>query len=240
MADQKIIDRIRKLLAMSQDISSEHEAEIATRRLHALLAKHNISMSDIESSDDEGLDEDFIEGTMWPWKRRIFTAISQLYFCETFYQRTRKNYCKYFVIGSAVNRMTAIHIIQRTIEMLERQARDDSRKLYGKLKSSFITSFCNAACERVYIRCMKMIEEARKGVLKDSEGNTLPVLASIYDQWEQKINEYLNNNYDLKPRSTQLSMSNADGIMAGRQAGDRVSLNTSLHSQTAPKQLGKL
>ena len=51
MKDSKIIERIRKLYAMSQDTSSANEAAIAAKRARSLMDKHGIQLADLESSE---------------------------------------------------------------------------------------------------------------------------------------------------------------------------------------------
>ena len=51
VADGKIIDRVRKLFAMSQDASSLEEAAIALKRYQSLVAKYGIQESDLETSE---------------------------------------------------------------------------------------------------------------------------------------------------------------------------------------------
>lgn len=50
MNDDKIIERVRRLLSMAEDASSPNEAMIAARRARSLMDKHQISKADIESA----------------------------------------------------------------------------------------------------------------------------------------------------------------------------------------------
>ena len=52
MDRDKIINRVRKLYAMSQEAdSSPHEAEIALRRCQSLMAKFGVTVSELETSE---------------------------------------------------------------------------------------------------------------------------------------------------------------------------------------------
>jgi len=52
MERDKVIDRVRKLYAMSQEAeSSPHEAEIALRRCQSLMAKFGVTISELETSE---------------------------------------------------------------------------------------------------------------------------------------------------------------------------------------------
>lgn len=48
MDNQKIIDRLEKLRAMSEDTSSPHEAAIALGRMQRLMEKHGITTTELE------------------------------------------------------------------------------------------------------------------------------------------------------------------------------------------------
>lgn len=48
LATNKVIERIRALLAMGGDTSSIHEAAIATKRANKMMAEHQVSLSDIQ------------------------------------------------------------------------------------------------------------------------------------------------------------------------------------------------
>lgn len=51
MDRDKLIERARKLLAMSEDLSSPTEAAIADRRLKVLMVKHDISIEEIKRTE---------------------------------------------------------------------------------------------------------------------------------------------------------------------------------------------
>ena len=49
----KVMDRIRKLLAMAQDVSSPHEAAIAAGRARKLMDQHQVSELELTSSEPD-------------------------------------------------------------------------------------------------------------------------------------------------------------------------------------------
>lgn len=69
MDRKKLIERVRKLLAMSQDTSSPQEAAIAARRVRHLMLKHNIDNVDVLL---KGLTEDDIEKRTHDFWRKRF------------------------------------------------------------------------------------------------------------------------------------------------------------------------
>jgi hypothetical protein len=54
MLDDRVLGKIKKCLALSAS-SNPHEAEVALRQAHALMAKHGVSSHEITMSDVEFL-----------------------------------------------------------------------------------------------------------------------------------------------------------------------------------------
>lgn len=50
--EDKVIERMKKLLLMSKDESSPQEAKVASDRLKTLLQKHNITLEDLEGKNE--------------------------------------------------------------------------------------------------------------------------------------------------------------------------------------------
>ena len=56
--DDRLIDRINKLLALGQDVrGNEHERDNAMRAVHALLLKHNLTIAQVERANHEPEEE---------------------------------------------------------------------------------------------------------------------------------------------------------------------------------------
>jgi hypothetical protein len=85
--DEKIIDKIRKCLALSLNNPSAAEAESAALTAQRLMAKHGITAIDVE---DEMAQEDKIEiaveevGAGKAWKFQLATIIADNFRCKTF------------------------------------------------------------------------------------------------------------------------------------------------------------
>lgn len=58
--ETRIIEKIRKLLAMAGDAGSPNEAAIAARRARALMDKHQIDYDYLDSTESDGFDEAII------------------------------------------------------------------------------------------------------------------------------------------------------------------------------------
>jgi len=235
--NDKILKRARALLAMSQDASSENEAMIALKRLHALLAQHNMSVLDLEDKS-EAVGQDCFESTRWPWKGWVTMGVAKLYFCETYIASTRKNYCNYYIVGTDFNREFALSIIQNIFRIIEAEARVESKNWHGRVVSSFVSSFHKGAGARIQERCKELIQSAKKGELVDDENRKLPVMLNLYKQHENNNEEFMSLNLDLKTLNTSTRDSDPNGYSAGKKAGDRVQLSRGIQSKSATKLIG--
>lgn len=224
----RMIAKLKKLLAMAQDKSSENEAMIAAKQLHSLLAKYNLSMSDIEAEEDS-VDSDHMVQKCRPWKRIVAYNIAKLYFCDMYFVRLGKGNSRYVFMGTDSNRIFAMHITSMIFVTLEREARKESREVYGKEVPSFVNSYWTAATERIAERCQELINSAKEGSLQDEEGNTMPVLASVYDQAQNRIDTWKESkNLKLKESKNTTKVTDRAGQTRGRQAGDKVQLSRSV------------
>ena len=79
-ADAKIIERIRKLLAMAADVSSPNEAAIAAERAAKLMRAHNLESADAIFADlkkSENIIAQAARGNIWRKKARSIPVWSQ-------------------------------------------------------------------------------------------------------------------------------------------------------------------
>lgn len=241
--DKKIMDRLNRLHAMANDASSEHEAMIAARRLHFLLAKHGLSEMDLgQKAEEIGRDEFSVTQKMgggW-WSKQIAARVAELYFCKAYMTNNGGTGHRVVVAGTPANRQTAITMAQNTIRAVDTEARLSSAKDRPKGEDgwAYITSFRNGAAHRIAERCAQMILDARQGNLVDEDGSRLPVLASLYDREFKAVSEYLARTVRLASSRVGRTTSSLSGAQNGVAYGNRVQLSQSLSSR-APKLLGK-
>jgi hypothetical protein len=84
MGDNPIIEKIKKLLALSNSCN-EHEAALAASHVQRLLSEHNLAMADIETSPKpEKADkvETAVAKTMPKWLRHLCSGVSDAFDCQ--------------------------------------------------------------------------------------------------------------------------------------------------------------
>lgn len=83
---EKLTERLKKLLALSQSQVNEHEANLAAERLQALLIEHNLSIADLERSGRKTAQVGEFNGpdlgkAAFKWKFELASEIAEHYFC---------------------------------------------------------------------------------------------------------------------------------------------------------------
>lgn len=95
MNREKVIERVRKLLALSNS-SNEHEAALAAAHAQRLLAEHNLAMSELEvQQQGAGESELHLARTVTKWISSLFATVASAFDCmpvvttETSHSRLR-------------------------------------------------------------------------------------------------------------------------------------------------------
>ena len=105
---EKILDRIRKLSRMAEDTSSLNEAAIAAKRLAALMAKYDISNTDLYMSEDscadityDVFDEDKFcyKTTNKHWTHNVIIKVARQFDCHVLFNRLPNKKFGYKIMG---------------------------------------------------------------------------------------------------------------------------------------------
>jgi hypothetical protein len=228
--DDKVLDRIKKLLALAEANPNEHEASIAMERAQRLLAKYNLSIADLpkdqldKSDPYVRMDERYgaMKGPVAG--RSIAAAIAKLYFCKMFYVNIPNRGDIISFVGRTTNAEVAKMVSRTVIESLKLEARK------GKHLPGFETNFMIAAANRICRRVHDLIEEAKAGQLKETDNvgevKNLPALLETYKAEEERTEAFLKQEVGKLRETRRGSRGGAGdyGFAEGREAGNRVSL----------------
>lgn len=222
-----IIDKIRKLLALANgEGAAEQERDSALRMAHALLAKHNLSMSDTEQKQ-EARNESTLEYCFHAWARGMAMDIAKLYFCEYFVMHLHNGGRHYFV-GLESNVITSQEMFKFVASSIMKEARK-ATKAAGE-SGSFERSFCKGAAVAVRARCCEIRQSAQK---EDSEqaapttGTSL-VLASLYKREHDANMAMIEKTHTLREKADRQHGARADAHRAGAAFGKTIPLNRQL------------
>jgi len=223
----KIVDKVKKLLAMANDCSSPNEAITAARQARILMDKHQVSMGDLVESDgfsdsDSGIN--FINIPLW--KSQLAVVVAKFNDCQSYFNcevKEHKGKIKRVKIimfrGFETDVAVAISMYEYIINTVERLARSYIiwHGVKGKnsiLKNTYIDSCWQEIKENMY----KIISERE---VKTSTGKDLVVIKN------QLVTERFGGvRYPKKPsKFIPTDQANVHAKVAGAKDGSNVGLD---------------
>ena len=228
---EKIIDKVKKLIALGTNQgATDGERDNAIRMAHGLLAKHNLSMVNLEESVEERvkLPLDYYNAK---WCGAIVMSISKLFFCSVYSApgesvgSNAKKRTVYYFVGKESNAITAsmmAHYVMKSIFSEQ-----------NKLKLG--NSFSNGAANKIYQRVEAMMTAES---LETSTGTGLAVV-SIYKSEQQANKEFLESNgTKLVKAKTNSVKQNGKEWFQGSEFGGKINLNGQIAGDKAQAMIG--
>lgn len=220
---EKIIDKIKKLLQLSKNNSNLNEASNAYAQAQALLTKYRLDMLELERSNNH--QENFTKGSplfsgkrVITWKSILVNGLSKLNGCKSVILHPNNR-----IEMTLFGRKTDIEIVEYLfwsivfqIEYFYKEALD---KNVGSGKT-FGNSFKVAAVQTVIQR----LKQSQEEIIKESKTSTALV------KNDDKAVEAFVEKIIGKLISHKHTLNNVDdmGKMLGIQAGNRIELNKGL------------
>lgn len=230
----KVMDRIKKLLALASS-ANEHEAARAAERAQALLVRYNIDLADVQAHGKPVVDVDGeIVTTSYPWRRPLGTALARLYFTRYFYSTFKRPglksaFDRHSFIGEAHNVVVAKMMFEYLETTVERLAHEGARPLPQPQRSPYRTSFRNACALRLCKRLEDRLVQAKRGAAVDEDTKTnLPALLSMYTRTDQQIDEWIEEEMGpdaIKSVIVKPDTRHPQGFRDGAAAGDKIGLD---------------
>lgn len=234
---ETVMDRVRKLLRLSERAGSEHEAALAAQRAAELLAEHNLSEAQIRLEEPERPREGLVEERVADgqrkvaWRGQLAHAVAASYGARMHWNKNWRSdvYLVFFGRQSAVQ--ASIYTTQYLLREVDRlaaqavaDAKSESPRAYG---NSFRLGCVAVIAER--LRALQgeqaaQVATARKAVqaapaVADARCHALVLV----DRDREEVDTaYAAEHRPRKGGTTRVSR--FDGYSAGRRAGARVAL----------------
>lgn len=223
-AQEKIIDRVKKMMALANCTgAAEGERDNALRMAYNLLAKHNLSMSQVEAKDStpqEQRESQKATFVVYPWARSIAGLVGSLFFCNYYFMRSHTGkQADHVFIGKVSNVATAQYMSEFVVKSVCREA----ARLYGSAIAPEARCFAIGVVRKLQER----IAEIKTTLNKESTTGTELALINI-DKQEKEANALWLAEQGVKLRtstSRTKGVTDSDAYHAGRDFGARVSLS---------------
>lgn len=233
MPDQTIIEKIKKLLALTTS-SNENESTIAAEKASLLLAQHNLSLADLGNTQDKEITETVIDNTtrFVTWKMILLSGVADSNFCQALRSSYNGNV---FLLGSSTNLIVCQHLYDYLSKAIERRAK--YRKGSGR---AYLNAFRVGCATRLSERLLAQKNEMEtSGIPGTGNAPDTPgiVVRSMFEKNQLAIQDYLENRgVTVKSRSNS-QISSEKGYNAGIKVGDQISLNKPISSRQNIKRL---
>lgn len=223
----KILNRIKKMMALAGDAAAtEGERDNALRMSYKLLAKHNLTMLDVDGHGHipqelrESAKANFV---VYPWARNIANQVSKLFFCNYYFipSGSGKQATHHFV-GKTSNAETAAYLAEFVVRSVLREATSLYRSAIAPEARSFAVGVCSKLRER--------IAAMQKNVESQEKTGTALVLLNFRES-ETRANELWLSQQGVVLK-TGVNRSKGVGDINAYNAGRTFGASVSLSPQT--------
>jgi len=152
MTRERVIERVRKLLALSNS-SNEHEAALAAAHAQRLLAEHNLAISELEMREEgAGEAELYVAKTVPKWLSSLFAVVANAFDCMAILATTvNAGRLRFIGVGEdpAVAACTMQFLMQELRRLASRYLKQQERGqtcLPRQSAAGYATPTCWAVC----------------------------------------------------------------------------------------------
>lgn len=224
--EDKVLERIKKMIALGNDsAATEGERDTALRMAYNLLAKHNLTITDLPGDQsNEVRERQDIVISADKWARSLAHAVAKLFFCRYFYSSTgTSGKDKHCFVGRQSNVITARYMSEFLIKSVKREA----TARYKSPTSPHGRSFCVGTTDSIRKRVDQMLQQDT-----ESTPGTALALVGVHKREDAANEKWLEQEglalTKAKPRAdTSLR---AGAFYDGRDFGKTVSLNQQVTS----------
>lgn len=236
-----VIEKAKKLLEVARRGGTEAEMQTAMHHVQLLLAKHSLTMAEIEAAQPVQAEPVGMHPTDTTinavWHRHIYEGVAKLYFCDYWHSRLVGRGIRHVVVG----RQSNVEMVKSTVEYLIGLGNQLARSLptpgcsrhqyaYYSIPSPRVQkeAFLKGYAYRLQTRCHEEVAKAQTAKFRDVQTGKELILVDAYKHEERAVATFkasLNMRFKTGRSSTRIKDQSA--FRAGYAAGGNVSLNSS-------------
>lgn len=221
---ESTFNKIKKLLARSRGTDNENESASAMNLAMGILAKHELSLSDIDGIEtEENIDCEYLEvGTSrrrCSWKTNLLQTLAEANFCYMYTMGT-----KGCLVGKYTNRKTVEIMYNYLINVINNEALLAFAKYTGwEHGKTFCNSFRLGMVDRILVR----LRQKQQEICNDITSNTSLVIANPYKKATDEALAFISSKgVRLHNVPAVKSGISGAGYQAGRSKADTIVLSS--------------
>jgi hypothetical protein len=225
MNKEKILDKIKKCLALSKS-ANEHEAAQALKQAQALMEKYEVNAVDIALSEvsEQGADRRMaVKLAEWQWA--VANMISEVFGCKCYQQGDAMVF--YGLGNRAEIASYAFDVVYRQISAARREFLKTCRARKPSNRTYLADQFCNGWM-------MGAWEIVKKFEMSDEE-------KAVMDRYAKKEHSDIveAKTRDAKSSILQGSKMEYEALAQGMESGKQVQLHHAMNGTDGVKQIGE-
>ena len=239
--NDKVIDKVRKLLARADESrnDNEHERAIAMRQAHALLAKHGLALADVETRDEAAAElgalgkSTVTTKTRAVWERGVYSAIARLHGCYVVQRAWKGEQPRVYIIGRRLRVGVVRELSAYVVVSIQRES-----TAWGRDATAFGVGAWTGVSKQVDII---LAQQARGEIGEERVSqSTALVLVNQHKQALVEAHETAKGIFpSLRDGVGYSHKGSGDAMSAGRRYGEKVGLNNQIGGSSQRK-LGSL
>jgi len=215
-----IISKIQKMLALAANAgATEGERDNAMRMVHAMMAKHNLNINDVQVSEvEENREEQVSTAHTAVWCRHLSNSIAKLFFCKYYYHTSPRGKIEHRFVGKSSNVATAVLMSNYVINSILKEAKKSYKDSTG------VRSFAVGAQYKISDRVKEMMTS------KSGESTSTSVAIINLYKTEQEANEAFLKEAGLKltTKTARRPSVNMGAFNTGSTFGGKVGLHAQM------------
>jgi hypothetical protein len=216
--DEKILSKIQKLLCLAADNPDSPESKLAAERAAEMMAKYDIGLEDIQDDgtiSDDGINEISVVANAnhhQAWESQLASILCECFDCQRFVTSFSRNSKTRTFIGTKSDVRIAVWFYKYLRLRIAKQAEHEFRLQVDQ------KTFGMGAVSALEPRLVEMYKRKEEIILSDSRALMVNKQLAVKNYFESK---YTN----LKTRHISSGIGSKAALMAGRAAGQSISLN---------------
>lgn len=231
-APEAAVDRVRKLLALSES-SNANEAAAAAAAAQRLMEQHGIdaAMLDTEDEPDEPVAEHHIgdEGKrVATWRNALAYALARANGCKSILRKQQRGPTKLVLIGRASDAAVVRYMYRYLTNEIDRLCEAEARSR-GRAGKTWRTNFRVGAVDVITRRLDEAKRQARQERRMQAGGGVaLARVDEAIAKLDQRLTDaerWAQHNLRLRKGSKSRWRNDPEAYAAGRKAGEQVRLD---------------